>query len=108
MVYNTQKIKYTKLINPIIIFSPFIIAYFLIVRIGVIQVHFYPKYFLIIFLSAFNDPQKIISSYFTSGDYIGILGIIPEILFLIEILINKLIDLFYWMIIDKKRRVMIH
>jgi hypothetical protein len=58
--------------------------------------------------SALTDSQNIIKKYFLAGDYIGILGTIPEILWLLESIINQMIDIFYWLLIDKKRRVMIH
>lgn len=57
--------------------------------------------------SALKDEQNIIRGYFLTGDYVGILGTVPEILWIVECGINVVIDLFYWLLIDKKRRVMI-
>lgn len=110
MVYQTDTIKYSKLFNPILLICPFILIYWIIVRVGVLSDFFYPRYFsfIILYFSALNDDSDIITGYFTGIDYVGILGIIPEILFLIEFLLNKLIDLLYWMFIDKRRRILIH
>ena len=59
------------------------------------------------YFRALADNNNIIKGYFLNGDYVGIIGIIPELIFIVEFLINKLVDLLYWLIIDKKRLVMI-
>jgi hypothetical protein len=43
MVYKTDTIKYSKLYNPIILFCPFLLGYYIIVRIGVVSKYFYPR-----------------------------------------------------------------
>jgi hypothetical protein len=62
---------------------------------------------LIVIFRALADSNNVIKGYFVGGDYVGIIGIIPELLFIVEFLVNKLVDLLYWLIIDKKRLVMI-
>jgi len=47
MVYKTDTIKYSKLYNPIILFTPFLLGYYIVVRIGVLSEYFYPRYLLI-------------------------------------------------------------
>lgn len=69
IVHNTQKIKYSKIKNPIIFLMPFLLGYWVVVRIGVPSSFFYP--------SVLNDSKSIISNYFKDVDYIGIIGIIP-------------------------------
>jgi hypothetical protein len=43
VVYNTMKIKYSKIINPIIFATPFMLIYWVVVRIGVFTTYFYPR-----------------------------------------------------------------
>lgn len=110
MIIKTSTIKYSKLFNPIFIFAPFLLAYIIIARIGVYQEYYYPRYlfnYSFYYFSMINDNSNIIKSYFKNLDYEGIIGIIPEILLIVEIVVNKLIDLCYWLLIDKKRRIMI-
>jgi hypothetical protein len=38
-----MKIKYNKLINPIVIFGPFVIVQWIVFRIGAINGYFYPN-----------------------------------------------------------------
>ncbi len=44
MVYRTNKVKYSKLFSPIMIFTPFLLGYWIIVKIGIIPTVFYPRY----------------------------------------------------------------
>jgi hypothetical protein len=44
MVLRTEKIRYTRLFNPILVLLPFLIAYTLVVRLGVLQAYYYPRY----------------------------------------------------------------
>ncbi len=76
MISCTMKIKYNRLFNPILIFCPFLIAYYIIVRIGMFNTYFYPRYIFIIY-SANKDDSAIILGFFKDIDYVGILGIIP-------------------------------
>lgn len=43
MVLRTEKIRYTRIFNPILIFLPFLIAYTLIARLGIISNYYYPR-----------------------------------------------------------------
>ena len=73
LLIHTKKVKYNKLLNPIIIFGSLLIVLVVICRVGVVNGYFYP--------SALQESQ-IINDYFTKGDYIGILGTIPEIMWI--------------------------
>jgi hypothetical protein len=44
MVWRTDRLKYSKLFNPVMIFVPFLLAYWIIIRIGVLPDQFYPTY----------------------------------------------------------------
>lgn len=95
----TLKIKYNKLLNPIVIFAPFVIVQWIICRIGAINEYFYPNLL---------QQGSIILNYFIKGEYINVLGFIPEILFIGDIVIGFLIDGLYWVFLDKRRRLMIN
>ncbi len=56
--------------------------------------------------SAANDPQNIIIGMFNRGDLVGIIGILPEILFALQILIFLLVDWAYWGLIDKSNSLL--
>ena len=71
MLYKTKKIKYNKLLNPIVVFGPFLLTAWILFRIGVVTSLFYP--------SAMTESSTILG-YFTSGSYMGIIGTIPEML----------------------------
>ena len=74
MIGFTAKIKYNKLLNPIVIFGPIIAIGWLVLRIGVINGYFYPN--------LLKDGEAI-RNYFTDFCYINFLGTIPEALVLI-------------------------
>lgn len=99
MLVLTKKIKYNKLLNPIVIFGPLLIVLWVICRIGVVTGYFFP--------SALQDQNGIILKYFTSGDYIGILGTVPELMWAGELLIALIVDFVFWGLIDKKRKMLI-
>jgi hypothetical protein len=44
MVTKTDTVKYSKLFNPYFLFLPFLLAYWAVVRIGVLSDYFYPRY----------------------------------------------------------------
>lgn len=71
-------------------------------RVGVIDGYFYPN--------AIQDAAhgSIIKSYFSSGKYVNIFGIIPEILLAGELIIGLIIDAIYWLCLDKRRRLLIN
>jgi len=50
MIYKTDTVKYSKIFNPIMLFVPFLIGYWIIVRIGVLGKYFYPRYILMILI----------------------------------------------------------
>ena len=99
MIGRTDKVRYTRLFNPVLLFLPLLLGYFMLVRVGVITTYFYP--------SIMKDIT-VLGSFFTSISYINILGIIPEILFLIEFLLEMLVDWIFWLTFDKKRRMLIN
>ena len=43
MVLRTEKIRYTRIFNPILMLLPFLIAYTLIARVGIISNYYYPR-----------------------------------------------------------------
>lgn len=49
MVYRTDTVHYSKLFNPIMLFVPFLLGYWVVVRIGVLPDYFYPTYSLLIY-----------------------------------------------------------
>ena len=57
MVTKTNTIKYSKLFNPIFVFLPFLFAYYVVVRVGVLSEYYYPRYdiFLSLLFSLIND-----------------------------------------------------
>ena len=75
MIVRTDKIRYTRIFNPILLILPLIIIYFVIVRIGVIQTYFYPRYFSL--YPSLIKNINVYGKFFTKGSYINILGIIP-------------------------------
>jgi len=44
MLWKTDKIRYTRIFNPILLILPILVAYSVIVRVGVIKSYFYPRY----------------------------------------------------------------
>jgi hypothetical protein len=51
---------------------------------------------------------NVYGAFFTKASYVNIIGIIPEILFLFEFLLEVIIDWFYWITFDKRRRMLIN
>lgn len=102
MIGLTYRIKYNKILNPIIIFGPLLIAQWIVLRIGVIQGYFYPN------LLQDSASGNIIRGYFTSGQYINVFGIVPEILMIGDIGIGLFLDLIYWVFLDKRRQLLIN
>jgi hypothetical protein len=102
MIGLTYRIKYNKVLNPIIIFGPLLIAQWIVLRIGVIQGYFYPN------LLQDSASGNIIRGYFTSGQYINVFGIVPEILMIGDIGIGLFLDLIYWVFLDKRRQLLIN
>lgn len=43
MVLRTEKIRYTRICNPILMLLPFLIGYTLIARVGIISNYYYPR-----------------------------------------------------------------
>jgi hypothetical protein len=43
MLWRTGTIRYTRIFNPILLILPILVAYFVIVRVGVITQYFYPR-----------------------------------------------------------------
>lgn len=68
MIYLSHHVTYNKLVNPIIIFCPFLITQWIVVRIGPLNGYFMPN--------ALQDGS-VIKSYFTSAQYINFLGTVP-------------------------------
>lgn len=100
MIGCTKGVKYNKLVNPIIIFGPMLVAQWIIIRIGVLNGYFAPN--------ALNDDSNIILNYFLTGGYIGIFGTVPELLLIGELLLGFIIDWIYWGFIEKRRRLLIN
>lgn len=55
---------------------------------------------------AANDPTSIISGFFKRNELVGILGLLPEILLMIEIAISVIIDGIFWGLIDKSHSLL--
>ena len=51
---------------------------------------------------------SIYGTFFRDISYINIIGTIPEILFFLEFVLEVVIDWFYWMTFDKRRRMLIN
>ena len=100
MIGCSKGIKYSKIVNPIIFFGAFLVTQWVILRIGVISGYFGPN--------ALNDTNNIILNYFLTGKYIGIFGIVPEMLLIGELLICFIIDWIYWGFIEKRRQLIIN
>ena len=69
MIGFTYRIKYNKLLNPILIFGPLLLIQWIIIRIGVLSNYFYPN--------ALQDTNGIIVGFFTNFEYVNILGMVP-------------------------------
>lgn len=102
LINYTHKIKYNKLVNPIVLLGPALIVQYIIIRIGALSGYFYPN--------ALQDSTygDIIKNYFYNIKYINIFGIVPEILLIGDLIIGGLIDGLYWVCLDKRRRLMIN
>ena len=101
MIGCGKSVKYNKIVNPIIFFAPLLLAQWIIIRIGVLDNYFTPN--------ALQDDDSIILNYFSSAaNYIGVLGIIPELLLIGELLLGLIIDWIYWGFIEKRRRLLIN
>ena len=74
MIGCTKKVKYNKIINPILLFCPLIITQWVIMRVGPVDGYFYPNML---------QDGSVIRGYFTNFNYVNVLGIIPEILILL-------------------------
>ena len=44
MIVRTESVRYTRIFNPILLLLPFLVAYTVIVRVGVLSNYFYPRY----------------------------------------------------------------
>lgn len=53
-----------------------------------------------------NDPSGIISGIFKRGDLVGILGVFPEIILLIELCIAVITDWAFWGLVDKSHSLL--
>jgi hypothetical protein len=98
-----SNVKYNKLLNPIVLFGPLLLIQWIILRVGVMDGYFTPN--------ALHDTDSTILGYFTTGDaavnYVNILGIIPELLLIGELILGFLIDWIYWGFIEKRRKMLI-
>lgn len=99
MIWQTHRVTYNKLINPIILFCPFLITEWVNLRVGLIKGYFLP-----------NGVQDnyILRDYFINLSYINMIGIIPEMIWIGELVMSFLIDSIYWCFLDKRRRILIH
>ena len=68
MIWKTHLISYNKLVNPIILFCPFLITEWVNLRIGLIKGYFLP-----------NGVQDnyVLRDYFLNLSYINMIGIVP-------------------------------
>lgn len=99
MIWKTSQIPYNKLINPIIIFCPFLITQWINLRIGLIRGYFLPN--------GYQD-NYVLRDYFVNLEYVNMLGTVPEVLFVGEIVVGAIVDGVYWCFLDKRRRMLIH
>jgi hypothetical protein len=51
---------------------------------------------------------SIYGNYFLSWDYVSIIGILPEVFFLFQFLIEVVVDWVFWFTFDKRRSLIIH
>lgn len=51
---------------------------------------------------------SVYGEFFSSISYVNIIGIIPEIMFLFEFLLEIFIDWIFWATFDKRRRMLIN
>ena len=69
MIGFTYRVKYNKVLNPILLFAPLVVIQWVIIRVGVINGYFYPN--------ALQDENGVILGFFTSFSYINIFGMVP-------------------------------
>jgi hypothetical protein len=56
--------------------------------------------------SAGNDPSGIIAGIFQRGDLVGVLGVFPELILLIELCLSIIVDWAFWGLIDKSHSLL--
>lgn len=98
-LWRTHLVPYNKLVNPIIIFCPLLVTQWIVLRIGVVTGFFVPNAL---------QGNQVIKGYFTDLKYTEMLGIVPEILWIGELIIGLIVDSIYWCFLDKRRRLLIH
>lgn len=89
-----QHIKYSKLVNPIVLLLPFYVAFIIMTRIGA----------YVFFTPSAIDRQVINNTF--SKSHVGVFGIIPELLILGELVIGFLIDWLFFRFFDRKMKNM--
>ncbi len=83
-----SKISYNSLLNPIFIYTPIYGALFIMMRVGAYG-SFAPSFL--------SNSSGIIGS-----NYINLIGYFPELLYLIEFLLELLVDLVFYKVVDQK------
>ena len=68
MILKTHQVPYNKLINPIILFCPFLIVQWIIIRIGVVNNYFLPNGL---------QNNEVLKNYFINLNYVNFIGTIP-------------------------------
>lgn len=92
-----DKIKYSKLVNPIVLIAPFLLALTLMMRVG-IYTPFTPSW----------TSYSIWINQIRKANYITVFGMFPELLLLIELVLSLLIDWIFWRCLDRNVKTMIN
>lgn len=91
-VLTYKHIKYSKIVNSLVFLLPFYLALTIMARVGV---------YTPVTPSAANDSNGIIKGYFSSS-YVGVLGIIPELLLILELIVSFVVDLLFFRCLDRR------
>ena len=51
---------------------------------------------------------SVLGGFFQQSSYVNIIGVIPEMLFLVEFLVEMIVDWLFWLTFDKRRRMLIN
>jgi hypothetical protein len=98
--------KYNKLLNSLTIFGSILLIIWLMLRFGILlEDNYYPAYILSHY-RALTDPGKIIISEIKARNYVLLFAILPEIIFVMELVLIVVVNWVYYACVDKAQRLL--
>lgn len=82
-----DKIKYSKLVNPLVILLPFYLALTIIARVGV----YTPM-----------EPSWAKNAKISFTSVAGAVGFLPELMLLLELIVSALVDVLFWRCVERR------